>query len=762
MNSLLRGGSACLVRSTPKREIRPCFRTVIFLFTLISLLPSPASAQQATPPKRILVLYWQSRLVPSNVLFEQSFEPVIRSATTWTEYYAELLDTDRFPGDAQLLVFRDYLRQKYASQPIDVVVTFSDVPLNFLLRYRDDLFPKAPIVFVVNKPPDASQLAAGPGMTGLITRNAYKENVDLALHVKPDTKHIFVVSGSLLHDKIFENACRQDLVGYEGRVTIEYLTDLSIDELTDRIKNLPENSIILYGWQQEMDERGKLVETREVLASIVKSARVPIYGLSSWQVGEGVVGGYVRTIDSMGAMAAKITLQILDGVRAQDIPVGTIPIEPLFDWRELKRWGISESNLPAGSIVKFRTPSIWEEYKWLFIGIVFVFFAQSALIASMIINRSRLKRAEIEQQQAIGALRESEERFRNMADTAPVMIWVSGADKFRTYVNQQWLKFTGRELKDELDTGWLRNVHPEDLERCLEIRNAAFEHHEAFRVEYRLRRKDREFRWVLDSGTPRFLSDGTFLGFIGSCIDITELKAAEETLANLSGQLIRAREDECARIARELHDDVNQRMALVSVTLEQLSLSPPNTTDQLRTQLNDVMSQVTETSREIHRMSYDLHPSKLRHLGLVAALEGLCQEYRRHHKLEIDFTRSEVPATLPKDISLCLFRVAQESLNNVIKHSGAQKARVELVGSGMEIKLLVSDSGIGFEINSPELKKGLGLVGMRERLRLVGGNITIDSALSHGTQIEAIIPLVRDGREKPADLHYQAAQVEGD
>jgi len=673
-----------------------------------------------------------------------------------------LLDTDRFPGDAQLLVFRDYLRQKYASQPIDVVVTFSDVPLNFLLRYRDDLFPKAPIVFVVNKPPDASQLAAGPGMTGLITRNAYKENVDLALHVKPDTKHIFVVSGSLLHDKIFENACRQDLVGYEGRVTIEYLTDLSIDELTDRIKNLPENSIILYGWQQEMDERGKLVETREVLASIVKSARVPIYGLSSWQVGEGVVGGYVRTIDSMGAMAAKITLQILDGVRAQDIPVGTIPIEPVFDWRELKRWGISESNLPAGSIVKFRTPSIWEEYKWLFIGIVFVFFAQSALIASMIINRSRLKRAEIEQQQAIGALRESEERFRNMADTAPVMIWVSGADKFRTYVNQQWLKFTGRELKDELDTGWLRNVHPEDLERCLEIRNAAFEHHEAFRVEYRLRRKDREFRWVLDSGTPRFLSDGTFLGFIGSCIDITELKAAEETLANLSGQLIRAREDECARIARELHDDVNQRMALVSVTLEQLSLSPPNTTDQLRTQLNDVMSQVTETSREIHRMSYDLHPSKLRHLGLVAALEGLCQEYRRHHKLEIDFTRSEVPATLPKDISLCLFRVAQESLNNVIKHSGAQKARVELVGSGMEIKLLVSDSGIGFEINSPELKKGLGLVGMRERLRLVGGSIAIDSEPSHGTQIEAIIPLVRDGREEPVDLHYQAAQVEGD
>src|SRR5262245_53682040 len=201
-------------KSTTTSKFKLSFTSFIFLSIVMLVAPSPARAQQATSPKRILVLYWQSKLNPSNVLFEQSFEPVIRSAPAWTEYYDELLDTDRFPGDAQLLAFRDYLRQKYASQPIDVVVTFSDVPLNFLLRYRDDLFPKAPIVFVVNKPPDGNQLAAGPGMTGLITRNAYKENVDLALQAKPDTQHIFVVSGSLLHDKIFENGCRQDLVCY--------------------------------------------------------------------------------------------------------------------------------------------------------------------------------------------------------------------------------------------------------------------------------------------------------------------------------------------------------------------------------------------------------------------------------------------------------------------------------------------------------------------------------------------------------------------
>jgi signal transduction histidine kinase len=161
-------------------------------------------------------------------------------------------------------------------------------------------------------------------------------------------------------------------------------------------------------------------------------------------------------------------------------------------------------------------------------------------------------------------------------------------------------------------------------------------------------------------------------------------------------------------------------------------------------------------------MSYDLHPSKLRHLGLVSALDGLCQELRRRHKLEIDFTRGEVPPDLPKEISLCLFRIAQECLSNVIKHSGAQKARVELLGNDFQVKLLVSDSGVGFEIDSPGLKKGLGLVGMRERLRLVGGSIAIDSGPSLGTQIEATVPLVRSGKEYSANLSYDAARAEGD
>jgi signal transduction histidine kinase len=125
-------------------------------------------------------------------------------------------------------------------------------------------------------------------------------------------------------------------------------------------------------------------------------------------------------------------------------------------------------------------------------------------------------------------------------------------------------------------------------------------------------------------------------------------------------------------------------------------------------------------------MSYDLHPSKLVHLGLVTTVKGLCEELAQRHGLEIEFTHEDVPADLPQEVSLCLYRITQECLNNVIRHSGARRAKVTVSGNEQEIRLVVSDSGIGFDPESPILKKGIGLVGMRERLRLVGGRISID------------------------------------
>ncbi len=215
---------------------------------------------------------------------------------------------------------------------------------------------------------------------------------------------------------------------------------------------------------------------------------------------------------------------------------------------------------------------------------------------------------------------------------------------------------------------------------------------------------------------------------------------AEETLVNLSGRLINAQEEERKRIARELHDDLNQRMALLSIELAQLGERVQKRRG-LRPLVHSLQTKAQEISTEIHRLSYRLHPSKLDHLGLSAAVESLCVEFSGSGRLKVEFHDEGFPAILPKDVSLCVFRITQESLRNCLKHSGARKARVVLEKFEGGVRLSVSDDGSGFDLRSDALKKGLGFTSMRERLHLVGGEMRIQSQPLRGTRIEISVPL---------------------
>ena len=229
--------------------------------------------------------------------------------------------------------------------------------------------------------------------------------------------------------------------------------------------------------------------------------------------------------------------------------------------------------------------------------------------------------------------------------------------------------------------------------------------------------------------------------------DITHARQTEETLRDLGGRLITAQEEERSRVARELHDDLNQRMALLSVELEQLSQRMPASQSNLRLSVNNLWERAQEISTEIHRVAYQLHPSKLDHLGLVAAVKSHCLELAAHHEIKIAFKEKGCSGFIPKDVTLCLFRIVQESFRNVIKHSGAREVSVVLEGTADVIHLSVSDNGRGFDLEALESKRGLGLISMRERLRLVGGAILIRST-SRGTTIEASVPLA--GSDIPA------------
>src|SRR5262245_50670390 len=215
-------------------------RTAVLLASLVLLLlPSVARSQQVAAPKRILVLYWYSKVWPPNAVFEQNIQAVLRSAPVGSvEYFPEYLEANRFPGNNQEVALRDFLRLKYAQRPIDVVVAFPDGPLNFLLKYRNELFPQAPIVFSAVNPPTSKEIAAEPGMTGIIHIYSFRQTLDLALRLHPGTEQVFIVSGTFEHDKTYEDMGRKTLQGYESRVKITHLTDLSPHELIDRMKSL--------------------------------------------------------------------------------------------------------------------------------------------------------------------------------------------------------------------------------------------------------------------------------------------------------------------------------------------------------------------------------------------------------------------------------------------------------------------------------------------------------------------------------------------
>jgi PAS domain S-box-containing protein len=355
-----------------------------------------------------------------------------------------------------------------------------------------------------------------------------------------------------------------------------------------------------------------------------------------------------------------------------------------------------------------------------------------------------------ERRQAESLIRESEQRFRLVANTAPVLIWMSDPDRLCNYFNQPWLDFTGRPLEAELGNGWAEGVHPEDLNACLDAYTLAFDRRVSFQLMYRLRRHDGEYRWVQDIGVPRFNPDGSFAGYIGSCVDVTDRKLAEEALANMGRKLIEAHEEERTWIARELHDDINQRIALLTIELERWNQHVPGSAVDLHEHIHHARQRLSDISKDIQSLSHRLHSSKLEYLGIVAAASSFCKELSEQQKVLVEFSHSDMPHTVPWEISLCVFRVLQEALQNAVKHSGDRHIKVELRGAPDEIQLTVSDLGSGFDPQNSVHSRGLGLISMRERLRLVNGELSIKSAPGRGTTIHARVPFRAEGQLRAA------------
>jgi PAS domain S-box-containing protein len=347
-----------------------------------------------------------------------------------------------------------------------------------------------------------------------------------------------------------------------------------------------------------------------------------------------------------------------------------------------------------------------------------------------------------EGQRTLDALRESESRFRTLAECAPVVVWMTDVNNGCTYISRYWREFTGRDPAQDLGFKWLEALHPEDRDRAARNLIEANRSGQPCQAEYRVIRADGQYGWLAEQGVPFFSANGSYAGHIGTCVDITEHKNRETIGYRVQDNLMLGQEAERKRVARELHDGVGQRIALLTMALKEIeSLVPVASSPELREKLRAVEDEVGGIATDLHRLSHNLHPSTVAHLGLVAALRRLCAEFSEQMNVAVEFIGVGDCANVPEETALALFRVGQECLANVARHSRSRGAKVFLIERPTEIRLRIIDDGVGFDVSQVHSSPGLGLVSIHERARMLGADVEIRSSPSRGTQVELRLPM---------------------
>ena len=586
---------------------------LVLVVVLCELAPA-TFAWAADEHKRILVLYSTRRDAEFSIVGEDVLPKVLDAALGRDlDYYSEFIDVTRFPDSSYRVAFDDFIRLKYQGIAFDLVIAMGDVAAAFVDGERARLFQEAPIVFLAN---NRDTRVAGNSTGFMIERN-FSGTLRVIEQLQPDVKNVFVVTGAAASDRAFERLAREQFTPFESRFAFTYLTGLRTSALEERVATLPEHSVVYYVLVTE-DGAGDKFHPLEFVDRVTAAANRPTYSWVDSGVDHGILGGdlYVQkaAIESVGRLA----LRVLHGERADSIPTSAIELNAVqVDWRQLQRWGIDEARVPAGALVMFREPSLWDRYNLYILGAVGILLIQSGLIAGLLVQRVRRYRAE-------GELRTSQEALR----------------------------------------------------------------------------------------------------------------ASYERLRDLSGRLLHAQESERARIARELHDDISQQISLLVIDL---GLMRGDVAPQTQRLTNEVLSRAEGIVRSVHDLSHRLHPPKLRLIGLVAALRDLQHEMSQLG-MPVTFTHENVPMPLPLELTLCLFRVVQEALQNAHKYSHARHVSVHLRGESEGLTLTVADDGVGFDVDEA-WGKGLGLISMGERLEAVGGMFKISSKPDQGTKVNVFVPL---------------------
>jgi signal transduction histidine kinase len=582
-------------------------RWTVALLPAMAILCAPHDAM-AVKPKQVLLLHSFGReFAPYDVIVASFRTELVNGSSEPIAVFDASMDAGQTSGSDVQQSLLELLRRRFSGSTPDVVVTVGPPAAAFYPQNRDKVFPAAPLVICGVDERFVLKPALRAGDAAVSSHQSLPGVVENILRVLPDTQKIVVVLGDSPLERFWRGEAGRQFARFANRVSIEWFNDLSLEQMRQRVAVLPAHSAVLYTILLT-DAAGVPHERGAALAGLSEVSAAPIFSIYESELGHGVVGGGGTNLSQQreGALAAAAALRALSGENPADPTIQIVDYETsVYDWRELKRWGIDLARLPAGSEIRFQPRPIWDEHRILIIAALAIFLLQAALLIGLVWQRIRRRRAE------------------------------------------------------------------------------------------------------------------------------------EEALS-LSGRLITAHEDERRWLARELHDDITQR--LVGAAIEAAKLPGGDLSSSDIVARHSISETLMQLSGDIHDLSYRLHPSVLHDLGLVEALKAECERIARSESVRVVVEAVKLPPSLPREVALCVYRIAQEALRNIGRHAKASIVQLSLALKDGGVLLAVSDNGSGFEPGL-QTRPSLGHASMRERIRLLGGKLEIRSTLGGGTTVVAWVPI---------------------
>ena len=503
---------------------------------LVLVCATPASAQNAGENKRVLLLFTHQSDQPAQVILEQAMRSTLQAGSpARLELYSEYLDAVRTPLDEYEKELVVQLQRKYGGKKFDLLIPVNLPALKLLLRNRTTLFSESPIVFLVLDQHNLDGLTLGPNVTGAWGESNFKANLEFALKLHPATKRVVVISGASDWDNYWRSQVQEEFRALEGGLEFSYLTGLSISEQKKALAALPQQTVVFFV-SSTQDNAGNSYSNIEVLSQICPSSSAPVYGTTDAHLGLGIVGGRLTSFEAFGVEGARIGLRVLAGEKPEGIALHGIPSVPMFDWRELRRWGISEQSLPPGSVVRFKQPSFWDQYKWYIVGTVAACIIEALLIVYLLIVQSRRRRAERERGR-LASLVEAEHRHLNeTVSNVPGIVWESLLDpqtetRKTTFISdyvEKMLGYTSAEWLSAPPGLGFRLVPKEDRGAATRASEEVMKSGREVVYQHRWRAKDGRMVWVESHLSPMLDEAGKVVGLRGVSIDITEMKLVED------------------------------------------------------------------------------------------------------------------------------------------------------------------------------------------------------------------------------------------